>query len=45
MGTVLKAKDIVKTYNNRKVLDNVNMTISKGDIYGFIRKNRSSSSS
>ena len=39
METVLKAKDIVKTYNNRRVLDNVNMTISKGDIYGFIGKN------
>lgn len=39
MENVLKAKNIVKKYNNRKVLDSVDMNISKGDIYGFIGKN------
>lgn len=39
METILKATNITKTYGNKTVLKNVNMTISKGDIYGFIGKN------
>ena len=39
METMLSATNIVKKYGNKKVLDNVNMTIYKGDIYGFIGKN------
>lgn len=39
MEQVLTAKNIVKVYGNRAVLDNVNMNIEKGDIYGFIGKN------
>ncbi len=39
MDQMLTATNIVKIYGTRKVLDNVNMNISKGDIYGFIGKN------
>lgn len=39
MEQMLKATNIVKMYGNKKVLDNVSMTINKGDIYGFIGKN------
>lgn len=36
---MLIATNIVKIYGTKKVLDNVNMNISKCDIYGFIGKN------
>ena len=39
METVLKTTDIVKKYGNKTVLNKINMTINKGDIYGFIGKN------
>lgn len=39
METILKAINITKKYKNKVVLKNVNMTINKGDIYGFIGKN------
>lgn len=39
METILKAIDITKKYGSKIVLKNVNMTINKGDIYGFIGKN------
>lgn len=39
METILKATNITKKYGNKTVLKNVNMTINKGDIYGFIGKN------
>ena len=39
MEKVLETKGIIKKYGNRKVLDGINMNISKGDIYGFIGKN------
>ena len=39
MEKMLQATNIVKMYGNKKVLDNVSMTINKGDIYGFIGKN------
>lgn len=39
METILKATNIIKKYGHRIVLNNVNMTINKGDIYGFIGKN------
>ena len=38
MEKVLETKEIIKKYGNRKVLDGINMNISKGDIYGFIGK-------
>jgi len=36
---VLRTYGLTKTYSNKAVVDNVNMTIKKGDIYGFIGKN------
>lgn len=39
MQTVLKANGISKSYKHKKVLERVNMTINKGDIYGFVGKN------
>jgi len=39
MEQILTAKNIVKRYGEKTVLDNVNMNIQKGDIYGFIGKN------
>jgi ABC-type multidrug transport system ATPase subunit len=37
--TILKTHDLRKTYRRTKALDGVNLTIEKGDIYGFIGKN------
>lgn len=39
METMLTATNIVKKYGDKQVLDHINMTINKGDIYGFIGKN------
>lgn len=36
---VLKAYNITKKYGEQLAVDNVNMTIKKGDIYGFIGQN------
>lgn len=36
---ILKTIDLSKTYRKTKALDNVNLTIQQGDIYGFIGKN------
>ncbi|MBE9859956.1 ATP-binding cassette domain-containing protein [Enterococcus faecium] len=38
-GEVLKTKDLVKQIEGILVLDKVNMSISQGDIYGFIGNN------
>ncbi|URZ01495.1 ABC transporter ATP-binding protein [Clostridium felsineum] len=37
--TVLRTVNLTKKYKDTKVLDNVNITIRKGDIYGFIGQN------
>ena len=39
MEVVLKTNNLTKVYGVRKVVDGVNMTIKKGEIYGFIGKN------
>lgn len=39
METILKVNGISKSYKNKSVLNRVNMTINKGDIYGFVGKN------
>lgn len=38
-GIVLKTYNITKEYGKQKAVDNVNMTIKKGEIYGFIGQN------
>lgn len=39
MEAVLKINGISKSYKRKEVLSGVNMTINKGDIYGFVGKN------
>lgn len=39
MEAVLKINGISKGYKRKEVLSRVNMTINKGDIYGFVGKN------
>ncbi len=41
MSYVLETVDLSKRYKNQWVLKNVNMHISKGDIYGFVGENGS----
>ena len=41
MDTVLKITNVSKKYEKKLVLDKVNMTINKGDIYGFVGENGS----
>ncbi len=36
---ILRTKDLCKSYNNKLVVDHVNMEIKRGQIYGFIGKN------
>lgn len=36
---VLKTYNVSKKYGNQLAVDNINMTINKGDIYGFIGQN------
>lgn len=36
---VIKTQDLCKKYRNHYVVDHINMTIKKGDIYGFIGRN------
>lgn len=39
METVLKTNKLTKKYGNKKAVNEVSMTIKRGDIYGFIGKN------
>ena len=39
MDTILKTNTLVKKYGQTTVLNNINMTINRGDIYGFVGKN------
>lgn len=39
MSTILKTSNLTKKYSSVKAVNEVNMTINKGDIYGFIGKN------
>ncbi len=36
---ILKTKDLCKKYKNVYAVDNINMNIKRGDIYGFIGEN------
>ncbi|MBQ9448996.1 MAG: ATP-binding cassette domain-containing protein [Acholeplasmatales bacterium] len=37
--TILKTNGVSKHYGQQKVLDNVSLTINRGDIYGFVGEN------
>ena len=39
MDLILETNGIIKKYGNKTVLNNINMKIKRGDIYGFIGKN------
>ena len=39
MENILKTKNLTKQYGSKIAVDSVDMTIKKGDIYGFIGKN------
>lgn len=39
MDTILKTNALVKKYGEATILNNINMTINRGDIYGFVGKN------
>lgn len=39
MEYVLETKELCKTYKHHKALDNLNMRVPKGAIYGFVGKN------
>lgn len=39
MEYALKTKELTKTYGAKNAVDHVNMTIKKGDVYGFVGKN------
>ena len=39
METILKTTDLTKRFGHKLAVNKVNMTINKGDIYGFIGKN------
>lgn len=39
MAEIIKATALTKKYDDTTVVDNVNMTVQKGDIYGFIGAN------
>ena len=41
MDYILKTHNLVKQYKRKKVLNEVNMNIQKGDIYGFVGENGS----
>ena len=36
---ILNTKNLTKTYKKKNAVSNLNMSINKGDIYGFIGKN------
>jgi ABC-2 type transport system ATP-binding protein len=39
MSYILKTNNLIKTYNGKEVVSNVNMNIKKGEIYGFLGPN------
>ena len=39
MSTILKTKDLTKKYGNKVVVDNLNIEIEKGEIFGLLGPN------
>ncbi len=39
MGTILKTKDLTKKYDGRVVVDNLNLTIEEGEVFGLLGPN------
>ena len=38
-GCILETSGLTKTYGRKKAVDNVDLKIRKGDIYGFVERN------
>lgn len=36
---VLEIKNLCKSYGKRKIINDLNMTVFKGDVYGFLGAN------
>ena len=39
MGTILKTVDLTKKYDGRIVVDNLNLSIEEGEIFGLLGPN------
>ncbi|ENQ3108754.1 ABC transporter ATP-binding protein [Bacillus cereus] len=39
MSAIIKTTNLTKIYGNQKSVDNLNITVNQGDIYGFIGRN------
>lgn len=39
MSIIIKTKNLTKYYGKLKVVDNINLTVKKGEIYGFLGRN------
>ena len=39
MEEIIKTKNLTKIYGNQKSVDNLNITVNKGEIYGFLGRN------
>ena len=39
MENILKTTNLTKQYKDVKAVDSINLTLNKGDIYGFIGRN------
>ncbi|EEL72759.1 ABC transporter-related protein [Bacillus mycoides] len=39
INTIIKTTNLTKVYGNQKSVDNLNINVPQGEIYGFIRRN------
>ncbi|MCZ2991349.1 ATP-binding cassette domain-containing protein, partial [Acinetobacter baumannii] len=39
MNTIIKTTNLTKVYGNQKSVDNLNINVQQGEIYGFIGRN------
>ena len=39
MGTILKTNDLTKKYGNKVVVDNLNLEIQEGEVFGLLGPN------
>lgn len=38
-NTLLQTRNLTKSFGGRKIIDNLNLHVMKGDIYGFLGRN------
>ncbi|TKJ04254.1 ATP-binding cassette domain-containing protein, partial [Bacillus cereus] len=39
INTIIKTTNLTKVYGNQKSVDNLNINVQQGEIYGFIGRN------